>query len=54
MHWEKLMYATYSTLLILRNPSDLLFAGDLETGRAICRGLQRATVFSFSRNETWR
>jgi hypothetical protein len=38
---------------MLRNPaSDLLFAGDLETGGVICIGLQRATVFSFSKNET--
>jgi hypothetical protein len=53
MHWEKLMYTTYFTLLILRYPtSDLPFAGELETGGVICIGLQRATVFSFSRNET--
>jgi hypothetical protein len=39
--------------IILTNPaSDLLFAGDLETGTVICIGLQRASVFSFSRNET--
>jgi hypothetical protein len=52
MHRKKLMYTTNSTPLHVKESSIRLFAGDLGIGGVICIGLQRATVFSFSRNET--
>jgi hypothetical protein len=53
MRWENgFIHYTPPPIIFRNSASGLLFADDMETGTVIGTDLQRASVFSFSWNET--